>query len=298
MEILENTEKIYNSPIQTSEQIFNEIYNNFKSNKREIPINTGFPTLGQIFAGFKRNQITILAGRSSMGKTCVALNFVINLCKANKKVLYFDLEEQKTQNYQRILSNVTNYPLRNKFDNPYLDKQEKELVLKTLETGKERFNNNALFYVSKPNLTINDMREIAVNSKEIDLKNIDLVVIDHLTKVKSKGNSIYERTTDTANNLRQLSYDLGGVPILVLAQINRGAEERRDKRPLLSDLKGSGEIEENADVVILLYAEGYYKEQSPDKEPIYLNVAKNRHGRTGTISLLMNRPLQKISEVN
>lgn len=298
MDLLSNAEKIIISPIETSEQIFNEIYNNFKSNKREIPINTGFPTLGQIFAGFKRNQITILAGRSSMGKTCVALNFVINLCNANKKVLYFDLEEQKTQNYQRILSNVTNYPLRNKFDNPYLDKHEKELVLKTLETGKERFNNNALFYVSKPNLTINDMQEIAINSKEIDLKDIDLIVIDHLTKVKSKGNSIYERTTDTANNLRQLSYDLGGVPILVLAQINRGAEERRDKRPLLSDLKGSGEIEENADVVILLFTEGYYKEVMPDKEAIYLNVAKNRHGRTGTATLLMNRPLQKITEIS
>lgn len=293
MNILDNTEKVINSPIQTSKEIIDEIINEFKNNKRELPINTGYKSLNYLFSGFKRNQITVLAGRSSMGKTCVALNFVINLLNANKKVLFFDLEEQKYQNYHRILSNITNYPLRDKLDNLHLSKIEKELVLKTLETGRERFNDSGLYYVSKPNLTLPDMREIASN-----LKDTNLIVIDHLTKIKSKGNSIYERTTDTANNLRQLSYDLGGIPIMVLAQINRGAEERRDKRPMLSDLKGSGEIEENADVVILLYAQGYYEEQSPDKEPIYLNVAKNRHGRTGTATLLMNRPLQKITEIN
>lgn len=292
MNILENAETINNCPIQTSRQIIDEIINEFKNDKREMPIDTGFKSLRKLFTGFKRNQITVLAGRSSMGKTCVALNFVINLLNTNKKVLYFDLEEQKEQNYHRILSNLTNYPLRDKLDNPYLTEADKELVLKTLETGRERFNDKGLYYVSKPNLTLENMREIALNSKDIDV-----IVIDHLTKIKSKGNSIYERTTDTANNLRQLSYDLGGIPIMVLAQINRGAEERKDKRPMLSDLKGSGEIEENADVVILLYAKGYYEEQSPDKEPIYLNVAKNRHGRTGTATLLLNRPLQKILEI-
>jgi len=292
MNLLDNAEKVNNCPIQTSKQIIDEIISEFKNDKREMPISTGFKSLNCLFSGFKRNQITVLAGRSSMGKTCVALNFVINLLNANKKVLFFDLEEQKYQNYHRILSNITNYPLRDKLDNPYLGKADKELVLKTLETGRERFNDDGLHYVSKPNLTLDNMREIALN-----LKDTDVIVIDHLTKIKSKGNSIYERTTDTANNLRQLSYDLGGIPIMVLAQINRGAEERRDKRPMLSDLKGSGEIEENADVVILLYAQGYYAEQSPDREPIYLNVAKNRHGRTGTATLLMNRPLQKITEI-
>lgn len=291
--LLANTEKICNSPIQTSRQIIDEIISEFANNKRETPINTGYKALSEMFTGFRRNQITILAGRSSMGKTCVALNFVINLLNANKKVLYFDLEEQKEQNYHRILSNITNYPLRDKLDNPYLTKMEKDLVIKTLETGRGRFNDKGLYYVSKPNLTLDTMREIALN-----LKDVDLIVIDHLTKVKSKGSNIYERTTDTANNLRQLSYDLGGIPLLVLAQVNRGAEERKDKRPMLSDLKGSGEIEENADVVILLYAEGYYQEQSPDEEPIYLNVAKNRHGRTGTAKLLLCRPLQKIKEIN
>lgn len=162
-----------------------------------------------MFTGFRRHQITILAGRSSMGKTCVALNFVINLLNAGKKVLYFDLEEQKEQNYHRILSNITNYPLRDKLDNPYLTKMEKDLVIKTLETGRGRFNDKGLYYVSKPNLTLETMREIALN-----LKDVDLIVIDHLTKVKSKGSNIYERTTDTANNLRQLSYDLGGIPLL------------------------------------------------------------------------------------
>lgn len=110
MEILENTEKIYNSPIQTSKQIIDEIISESMNDKREIQINTGYKALNKMFTGFRRNQITILAGRSSMGKTCVALNFVINLLNADKKVLYFDLEEQKEQNYHRILSNITNYP--------------------------------------------------------------------------------------------------------------------------------------------------------------------------------------------
>jgi len=288
-----NIEEVNNSPIQTSEQIINEIIADFKSNKRELPINTGYSSLSKLFRGFKKNQITILAARTSVGKTCVALNFVINLLNAGKNVLYFDLEEQKSQNYHRILSNITNYPLRDKLDDPDLNDFERKTVLQILEPGKKRLNDKNLYYVSKPNLTLDNIRETASN-----LKNIDLVVIDHLTKVKSttKGN-IYERTTDVASNLRQLSYDLGGVPLLVLAQISRGAEEKKDKRPLLSDLKGSGEIEENADVVMMLYTNGYYEEEMPDEEPIEIIFRKNRHGRTGTAKLLLNRPLQKISEI-
>lgn len=294
MDLLTNTEKVNNSPIKTPNDIINGIIEEFKDESRELPINTGYKSLSRLFNGFKKNQITILAGRSSMGKTCIALNFVINLLNSNKNVLYFDLEEQMIQNYHRILSNITNYALRDKLDCPELNQTEKDTVLRIMEIGRKRLNDKKLYYVSKPNLTLNNMREIALS-----LNNIDLIVIDHLTKVKSevRGN-IYERVTDIANNLRQLSYDLKGVPLLVLAQINRGAEDRRDKRPMLSDLKGSGEIEENADAVILLYANGYYEEIQPDEEPIFLNVAKNRHGKTGTAKLLLNRPLQKVTEIN
>jgi len=289
-----NIEEVNNSPIETSEQIINKIIVDFKSNKRELPINTGYDSLSKLFSGFKRNQIAVLAARTSVGKTCMALNLIINQINRNKKVLYIDLEEQKEANYHRILSNITNYPLRDKLDDSNLAEFERDIVLKILELGKERLNDKNFYYVSKPNLTIENIREIASS-----LKDIDLIVIDHLTKIKSKikSNSIYERTTDVASDLRQLSYDIGGVPLLVLAQINRGAEEKRDKRPLLSDLKGSGEIEENADVVMMLYAKGYYEEEMPDEEPIEVIFRKNRHGRTGTAKLLLNRPLQKISEI-
>ncbi len=298
MSILEtNIEPVQNSPLETSAEILDQIIADFNNPNRELPISTGYRSLTKMFSGFKRNQITILSARPSVGKTCTALNFTINLINKGKKVLFFDLEEQKTQNFERMISNLTGCPLRDDLDNPRLSPAEKAKVLEILGLGRKLLNDKNLYYVSKPNLTLNDMKEIALN-----LKNIDLVVIDHLTKVKSsvKSSNIYERVTDIASNLRQLSYDIGGTPLLVLAQAGRDA---RNRKPELNDLKGSGEIEENADVVLMLYAKQEEEDEEgeelgqPDEQEICVMVRKNRHGRTGSTKLLLNRPLQKLSEL-
>lgn len=289
--IEDTAEIIKNFPIETSAEIIEEIITDFKNPNRELPIDTGFPSLRTYFAGFKKNQIVILSARPSIGKTLTALNFTLNLINNGKKVLYFDLEEQKVQNFERLISNVANYPLRDDLDNPKLSEDKKSLVLQILELGRKKLNDKNLHYVSKPNLTLDDMETIARN-----LGHIDLIVIDHLTKVKSKVKGpIYERVTDIASNLRQLSYNLEGVPLLVLAQAGR---DSAGKKPSLSDLKGSGEIEENADAVLMLYVEEEYDEEGrPDEQEIQVIVRKNRHGRTGTAKLLLTRPIQRLSEL-
>ena len=293
MDILNNLEEINNSLVETPKQIMNKIITDFKSTKRELPSFTGYKSLSYFFKGFKKNQITILAARTSVGKTCMALNFTINLINEGKKVLFIDLEEQKEANFYRIISNIINFPVKDLLDDATLTETEKATILNRLKEADFKIKDKPLYYVSKPNLSLDDIEKIAKT-----IPDLDLIVIDHLTKVKSKvkSSSIYERTTDIASNLRQLSYNLNGVPLLVLAQINRGTEDKKDKRPLLSDLKGSGEIEENADVVIMLYADGYYLEQTPDREEIELIFRKNRHGRTGTAKLMLERPIQKIME--
>ena len=293
MNLFDDLEEINNCSYETSTQIIDNIIKDFTSPNRELPSVSGYKTLEYFFKGFKRNQITVLSARTSMGKTCAALNLTLNQLNNNKSVLYVDLEEQKEANFHRLLSNTTNYPLRDKLDNEELTQFDYDITLKVLNLGKDRLRNKKLYYVSKPNLTLNSIEQIAKTIPELDL-----IVIDHLTKVKSniKG-SLYERVTDVTSNLRQLSYNLNGVPLLVLAQINRGTEDKKDKRPLLSDLKGSGEIEENADVVIMLYSEGYYENDTPDEEQIEFIFRKNRHARTGTAKLLLNRPLQKITDI-
>jgi|GEM_PF-4423176 len=288
--ILDNCELIQNALIKKGASILKSIRVKFQSGEMEIPISTGYPSLDKIYKGFKKNQIIILAGRSSMGKTTVALNMIYRLLKSDKKILFVDLEEQQEENLIRLASIHKGFCFKDYIEsenNSIFQKQEAEIKLKDAE---EWFNTKEFYYINKPNLTLKDIQEIAK-----DYKDLDLLIIDHLTKIKSDafGNR-YEKVTDIASNLRWLSAELGGVPLLLPAQINREAVkgQAKVKPPTIADIKGSGEIEENADVVILLHRDSYYnKEQdSPfytqeTEEPMMVIVGKNRGGKTDSTAL-------------
>lgn len=302
MDILNNNiEKVENATIRKGAAILKTISKDFKDGKAEIPIDTGFSDISKIYKGFKRNQIVILGGRSSMGKTTVALNIVYNLLKRDKKVLFVDLEEQQEENLIRLATIHMQFKFKDYLENPNLCESQKKEAETKLQKAVEWLESREFYYINKPNLKLDDIKEIAKTHK-----NLDLLVIDHLTKIKSNafGNR-YEKVTDIACNLRELSADLGGVPLLIPAQINREAIKGQSivKPPTIADLKGSGEIEENADVVILLHRDSYYNQEleapkymQATEEPFTFVIGKNRGSKTGMAILKWIAELNTVSE--
>lgn len=212
-----NTEKIENAPIKRGAVILQSIKTEFKSGNTEPPISMGYSSIDKYYRGFKKNQIVILGGRSSMGKTNFALNVCYNLLKARKKILYIDLEEQQEENLIRLATIHQQFVFKDYLDTPNIGEYKKKEVEKKLNEAEKWLNNKDFYYINKPNLRLSDIKEIVQRYKPLDL-----IVIDHLTKIKSDayGNR-YEKVTDVANNLRGLSAELGGVPLLIPAQINR-----------------------------------------------------------------------------
>lgn len=300
-EIFNNLQIINNSPITNPIEIVREIKDEVLNGKTEIPLSTGFESIDEIYKGFKKNQIIVLAGRSSMGKTTVALNFVYKLLERGKKVLYIDLEEQSRENIIRLMTIIRQYPFKDYIESQYLTNNQKIELENKISDCEKYLSDKHFYYINKPNLSLKDIKDITVSYQDLDL-----VIIDHLTKIKSKvSGSRYEKVTDVANNLRWLSSELGGVPLLLPAQINRGAVlgSNKEKTPTIADIKGSGEIEENADVVILLNRKSYFKQENqnynqPDTEAIEIIIGKNRHGATGKVHLKWNAGLSTISEIN
>lgn len=298
--ILDNLQTITNSPITNPIEIVREIKDEVMNGKTEIPLSTGYESIDAIYKGFKKNQIIILAGRSSMGKTTVALNFVYKLLESGKKVLYIDLEEQSRENIIRLMTIIRQYPFKDYIESKYLAENQKKELENKISDCEKYLSDKHFYYINKPSLSLKDIKEITRGYQDLDL-----VIIDHLTKIKSNvsGNR-YEKVTDIASNLRWLSSELGGVPLLLPAQINRGAVlgNNRDKTPTIADIKGSGEIEENADVVILLNRNSYFEEENqnysqPDTEAIEIIIGKNRHGATGKTLLKWDARLSTISEL-
>lgn len=297
-----NVIPINNAPIRKASAIAGMIRTKFENGEIEIPVSTGYKSIDKFYKGIKKGQIIILGGRSSMGKTTVALNMVYRLLNAGKKVLFVDTEEQQEENIIRLFTIQKQFAFKDYLEADNLtENQKKEACLKLKECEKW-LDSKELYYVNKPNLTLKDINEIAK-----DYKDLDLVIIDHLTKIKSDVHgSRYEKVTDVASNLRWLSAELGGVPLMLLAQINREAVKGQGKKvkpPTIADIKGSGEIEENADVVMLLHRDSYYNQEADTplycqakEEPMMLIIGKARGSKTGCTSLKWIPDLYTVSD--
>jgi len=296
MELLANTEKINNRQGKKLSEMLADKKVKIKNGEIEKPNDLGFPTISKYYRGFKKNQIIILGGRPNIGKTNVALNFVIKQIEKGKTVLWFDLEEQEDENLTRILTIIGQYPFKDRLESENLSEYEKKLLLKNYEAAEIKLAGMNLYYICKTSITLDEIENITKSYGQVDL-----IVIDHLTKVKTEAKgSRYEKVTDVACNLRNTSAKLGGIPFLVLAQVNRASTEGKDKEPDITDLKGSGEIEENADVIILLHRKSYFDKdgEQPDVEPIKIIIGKNRGGKRGFALLRWCAGLQTISEFN
>lgn len=251
------------------------------------PISSGISDLDRVITGLNRSDLVLLAARPGMGKTSFALNIARYVAsKAKKTVAFFSLEMTKEQLASRLMSTealVQGTKLRT---GKLSDEEWGRLVAAGDVLSKCDF-----YLDDTPGITVAEIK-----SKLRRLKSVDLVVIDYL-QLMTSGRRIDNRVQEVSEitrNLKILAKEIN-VPVVCLSQLNRAAETRQDHRPLLSDLRESGSIEQDADIILFLYREGYYGDkggedagvQNPttDHNSSECIVAKNRHGETTTIKL-------------
>ena len=250
----------------------------------KIPgISTGLPDLDRVTLGLNKSELILIAARPGMGKTSIALNLALHAAMNLKKtVAIFSLEMSREQLVTRLLSRASLVPSQNLLTGQLSEEQWREIsdAAQALSATDIRIDDN-------PSLTVSEM--IAQCRR---VPNLDLVVIDYLQLMQSAGSghswsneSRTQAVSDISRMLKIMAKELN-VPVICLSQLSRANESRQDKRPMLSDLRESGAIEQDADVVIGLYRDGYYNKESENPNLAEAIILKNRKGQTGTVELL------------
>jgi len=262
-----------------------------KGSIRGIP--TGYKDMDAMLAGFQRSDLLILAARPSMGKTALALNLAQNVAvDSGLSVLFFSLEMSKEQLVDRLLSSeadVNSWNLRT----GNLSDSDFEKIGHAMGVLSEA----QLFIDDTPGITVSEMRTKA--RREAHKREIGLVVVDYLqlmsggSKFSGSDNRVQE-VSEISRGLKGLARELN-VPVLALSQLSRSVESRTPQIPQLSDLRESGSIEQDADVVAFIYREDYYNPDESERPNIMdVLVKKHRNGATGKIELYFDRERQKI----
>lgn len=249
----------------------------------EGKVNTSYKDLDDLLWGFQPGQLVILAARPSMGKTALALNVMINAAITGKKTIaMFSLEMGNEQLVDRILCTVSNTPMH-KITKWLLDEQD----FANLWEAMEKLSTANIFLDDRGAVTLNELRS-KLRRLRIEKGKLDLVVIDYLQLMSAGGSRFagnrVQEISELSRGLKELARELK-VPVLALSQLSRNVENRPDKRPILSDLRDSGAIEQDADSVLMLYREDYYDPYTDKKWLANVFVRKNRNGPAGEIEL-------------
>ena len=272
----------------TSAELFSAIFSELKQKalKPELPgLTSGFFDLDSLTQGFQKSDLIILAGRPSMGKTAFVLNITENILKNYKlPVIFFSLEMSKEQLIYRLLSNETGISqTRLKIGNLYKEDWHQ------LKISIQNYSRLPFFIDDEANLTTQDIRS-KIKKILFEQNKIGLVVIDYLQLLLSsnlKSENRVQELSQITRSLKSIAKEFQ-IPIIALSQLSRNVETRINKRPVLSDLRESGSIEQDADLVLMLYRESYYNLSIKKDEkitPAELIIAKHRNGPLGVIKL-------------
>ncbi|MBS5659666.1 MAG: replicative DNA helicase [Clostridiales bacterium] len=254
-----------------------------------LGIPTGFDRLDTVITGLNKSDLLIIAARPAMGKTSFALNIASHVGKkSGKEVAIFSLEMSNDQLVSRLLSaegQISSYNLRTGELTP------DEWV--RLASAAEILSRAEIYLSDTPNISVAEMK-----AKLRRQKNLGLVVIDYLQLMstgRKDGNRVQE-ISEITRNLKIMAKELN-VPVVTLSQLGRGPDSRTDHRPLLSDLRESGSIEQDADVVMFLYRDEYYNKETEDHNIAECIVAKNRHGEADTVKLAWDGQFTRFSNL-
>ncbi|MGJ5835917.1 MULTISPECIES: replicative DNA helicase [Bacillus] len=269
---------------RTKTDVLTEIFMSLEEEKGDVTgVDTGLADLNAMTGGLQKSDLIIVAARPSVGKTAFALNLAINNAYKKGVTDIFSLEMSDTQLTHRMLSNIGRIE-NTKWRNPkkFFSAEDHENSSKAMGV----YEKLDIHIHDKPSQTVADIRSRIRKTKNEHPDQDHLVIIDYLQlitpigKPESKNHEVAEITRELKLMARHFE-----VPIVLLSQLSRGVEQRQDKRPMLSDLRDSGSIEQDADIVTFLYRDDYYDKQSESKNIIEIIFAKHRNGATGTVNL-------------
>lgn len=309
-ELFELSSRINSRDIKSVEIVLSELLENFVKIKSElvdnkgiIGLDTGFKELNFLTKGFKGGELIIIAARPGMGKTTLCLNFIEKVLKQDRGVALFSLEMPATQILQRMLAAKTSIPLQKVLVGDLNDDEWERVGDACNELSKKKF-----FIYDSGYASINDVRSILRRLK-LSERNIELCVIDYIGLMMSNStfSDRHLQVSEISRGLKLLARELN-MPIIALSQLNRSLESRSNKRPMLSDLRESGAIEQDADTILFVYRDEVYREQeekerenkaksenkayqrifipNPKQEKAEIIVGKNRNGPVGTVEVL------------
>ena len=266
--------------------VMHEVYERLAelaSSESAIPgLSTGLPDVDTVISGLNKSDLILLAARPGMGKTSLALNILLYAGKhSGKACVFFSLEMSREQLAMRLLSNESFVDNKKLTTGRLSDEDWEKVALAT-----SALNHSNILIDDNPSLSVADM-----NAKCRRVENLGLVVIDYLQLMTSaggknqySGESRQQVVSDISRALKIMAKELN-VPVICLSQLSRANENRENKRPRLSDLRESGAIEQDADIVMFIYRDDYYDQNSENHNQAECIVAKNRHGELATVPL-------------
>lgn len=268
-----------------------EVMDNILSDKRKTFIKTGIDSIDSKIIGFESGQLNVLGARPSLGKTSLALTMMWNIARTGIPTTFFSLETDGSNIVERLVAMMTNIPLHKIKRGDGLKPEEVDKVMQAIDVIKKH---NHLRIEDQAQLTPSDIREVAMQSNGKP----NVIFIDYLTLMSSDTPQ-----KDRRLEVEKISRDLKVIAketrstIIALSQLSRGVESRQDKRPLMSDLREAGGIEQDANMIFFLYREDYYDKDLVDndtgKSDIEFIIAKNKDGETGTVDLEFYKKTQR-----
>ncbi|WP_347861837.1 replicative DNA helicase [Salimicrobium sp. PL1-032A] len=297
-EILDVSQRKNSQAFKNIKDVLIDVYDNIEqlhqSDGNVTGIPTGYRDLDTITSGFQRNDLIIIAARPSMGKTAFALNIAQNIAgQTDENVAIFSLEMGADQLVSRMLcaeGNIDAQRLRT-------GKMESDDWNKlTMAMGS--LSNAGIYIDDTPGVRVSEIRSKCRRLKQEH--GIGMILIDYLQLIQGSGNSKENRqqeVSEISRSLKGLARELN-VPLIALSQLSRGVESRQDKRPMMSDLRESGSIEQDADIVGFLYRDDYYDQESENQNIIEIIIAKQRNGPIGNVELAFVKEYNKFVDLD
>ena len=282
-----STHKAPDSIVKVTNKVVDQIVENSMNGGALTGKQTGWRYLDKYIGGYNAGDLIVVAGRPGMGKTAIALTLTKDFAKYNHKALFLSLEmsnEQLAKRYLSLIGNIENWKIRN----GRLEQNEIDKVIHVANHQSIEF-----FIDDDVDTSIAQIKAKAKLHKS--RKGLDLLVIDYIQLIKGTKANREQEIAEISRGLKLLAKELK-ITVIVLAQLSRKSEERQDKRPMLSDLRESGAIEQDADIVMFPFRPAYYDTEKPDVEEAELIIAKNRNGECCTIPTTFEGKLTEYKE--
>lgn len=303
--IMEVSEKSNSNGFQSIADVLNQTIENIdelaQNNEEITGLPTGYKALDKMTAGLQKDELLIIAARPAVGKTAFALNIAQNVgTKTDNTVAIFSLEMGAESLVSRMLCAEGSIDANHLRTGQLTDEEWRNLIVAMGSLSKA-----SIYIDDTPGIKVSEIRARCRKLAQ-ETGNLGLILIDYLQLIEGSGReSRQQEVSEISRQLKKIAKELN-VPVVALSQLSRGVEQRQDKRPVLSDIRESGSIEQDADIVAFLYRDDYYQRENEDEEEEETNndnvieviIEKNRNGARGTVELLFIKEYNKFSSLS